>query len=100
MNEKRLIDANAFASKITPQSGCPILKVSEVLQAIEAAPTIEAVEVVRCCDCQLGEFNLIDQGYWEPPACDGVKCGKHGGIVMDFTDYCSFGKRKEAAHDL
>lgn len=58
------------------------------------APAVDAVTVVRCCDCKYGEFDLINQGYPEPPACEGMLCHKHN-TKMDFTDFCSYGEPKE-----
>ena len=58
-NEKRLIDANAllaeldkFANPMPNKSGYDFLcGVASVITEIEDAPTVDAVEVVRCKDC-------------------------------------------------
>lgn len=48
---------------------------------IENAPTVDAVEVVRCKDC----FH-----YW-----DGV-CKAHNDVIyVDDNDFCSMGERKD-----
>ena len=71
-NEKRLIDYYYLAEKIE----CP----GEPLvywYDIEAAPTVDAVEVVRCLDCR--KFKTYD--------CRMVASG--------YDDFCSYGERKE-----
>ena len=73
-NEKRLIDYYYLAEKIE----CP----GEPLvywHDIEAAPTVDAVPVVRCRDCR----NFKTYG------CRMVASG--------YDDFCSYGERKEGA---
>ena len=66
-----------------------------MLQLIDEQPIADVVEVVQCSDCKYGELYMQDQGYMEPPTCEGIICSKHRGLYMDFTDYCSYGKRRE-----
>ena len=51
--EQRLIDANDLWSDIMmlPHNG-DMISSEEVEQAIKDAPTVDAVEVVRCRDCK------------------------------------------------
>ena len=73
-SEKRLIDYYYLAEKIE----CP----GEPLvywHDIEAAPTVDAVPVVRCRDCR----NFKTYG------CRMVASG--------YDDFCSYGERKEGA---
>ena len=73
-SEKRLIDYYYLAEKIE----CP----GEPLvywYDIEAAPTVEAVTVVRCRDCR--KFKTY--------GCRMVASG--------YDDFCSYGERKEGA---
>ena len=73
-SEKRLIDYYYLAEKIE----CP----GEPLvywHDIEAAPTVDAVTVVRCRDCR--KFKTYD--------CRMVASG--------YDDFCSYGERKEGA---
>ena len=53
--------------------------------AVEAAPTIDAVPVVRCKDCR----------YWDDDGrCNGIK----NGLVVDYTDeddFCSYGEKRD-----
>ncbi len=59
---------------------------------IDNAPTIDAVEVVRCADCRRFKYNLTPDGYL-PEGVNETECMLfHCG--MDYTDYCSFGERR------
>ena len=78
-SEKRLIDYYYLAEKIE----CP----GEPLvywHDIEAAPTVDAVPVVRCRDCR--SYNKPKTGW-----CEVHLDREH----MD--DFCSYGERKEGA---
>ena len=66
--EKRLIDANAIIGKARwmeePDGNginCDILAVP--VSTIEDAPTVDAVEVVRCEKCRYYEKAEYDEGY-------------------------------------
>ena len=61
------------------------------------APTIDAVEVVRCKHCKYFEPDLIPIPYFEG---DGVCCHEHWkseevGFEVKEIDFCSYGERKE-----
>ena len=81
-SEKRLIDYYYLAEKIE----CP----GEPLvywHDIEAAPTVDAVEVVRCRECNQGEVD-------DPDFPDEYYC--HAGCGWNKGDfYCAYGERKE-----
>lgn len=74
----RLIDADALSEKLC---GTTIfIKDGEVFQRmINDAPTIDAVEVVRCKDCRFRNQNTLT-------------CSRYG---LNDNDYCSWGERKE-----
>ena len=80
-NEKRLIDANALRTQfddippyIGMTGGC-------VQQYIDKAPTVDAVEVVRCKDCKhYARDKMFGGGY-----CYGAK--------KKLDDFCSCGER-------
>lgn len=83
----RLIDADKFEvysyTLISPDFEEGVLS---VLEKLDAAPTIDAVEVVRCKDCKYSYDNI-----------SGLYCS-HGVCIYcivppDF--YCPEGKRKE-----
>lgn len=84
-SEKRLIDANWILGKIEHDIGCYELEnviiedglyveLRDVVRMVCAAPTLDAVEVVRCKDCIYRHTRY---------ACQGRS--------MDF--YCASGKR-------
>ena len=57
---------------------------------LQEAPTVDAVEVVRCKDCKYGEVDNAD--FHDQYLChisgSDWNCGNH---------FCSYGKRKEGA---
>ena len=59
--------------------------------AIDLAPTVDAVPVVRCKDCVNGTVFVNKQG------AEYVDCVLDDYSVRKPTDYCSYGKRKEGA---
>jgi hypothetical protein len=60
-----------------------------ILDAIEYAPTVDVVEVVRCKDCE----------HWKPrEAKYGYICHMHA-ISTYEDDFCSFGETKEGAEE-
>ena len=73
-SEKRLIDYYYLAEKIECP-GQPLVYWDD----IEAAPTVDAVPVVRCGDCR--KFKTYD--------CRMIASG--------YDDFCSYGERKEGA---
>ena len=81
-SEKRLIDYYYLAEKIE----CP----GEPLvywYDIEAAPTVDAVPVIRCRECKQGEID-------DPDFPDEYYC--HAGCGWNKGDfYCAYGERKE-----
>ena len=86
--EKRLIDANALKEKAEPEevTGEGIVYV----QDIDEAPTVDAVEVVRCKDCK--RWGGVVYGgrckQWSAPLSG----------ITHFTcadDFCSYGERKD-----
>ena len=91
--EKRLIDANALMCKARwmeePDGNgipCDIMAVSTI--AIVNAPTVDAVEVVRCKDCKHWCYEYDDVGLCvtDVPDIDGVQ--------RYADDFCSYGERK------
>ena len=84
---KRLIDANSLLEKVQFRmeidnknaeiiAGC----VDITRRIIENAPTVDAVEVVRCEDCK--QYNGHRHCYYSDMA------------VLD-NDFCSYGERKD-----
>ena len=88
----RLIDADV-ADKWMRQNNAFID--AAILKAI---PTIDAVPVVRCRDCKW--FNH----YTMECESDDVATDHEGGASFSINfgpdDFCSYGQRKEAAHEV
>ena len=84
----RLIDADKFeVYTCVNKSSDYVDGVQSMLEAIDSAPTVDAVEVVRCKDC---EYSYNISGWWR--CSHGTCCGRV--VSPDF--YCAEGKRKEA----
>ena len=88
-NEKRLIDANALISYIDECSQESRFRVyyGYAKSFIDDAPTVDAVEVVRCKDCKYWQDN--NDGY------PHEECRWGNGETPDANDFCSYGERKE-----
>ena len=81
----RLIDANALKEKAFPEevSGEGIV----LVQDIDEAPTVDAVEVVRCKDCKRGKIDTL---------YGSVLYHCLGGYGYNKADhFCSYGERKD-----
>lgn len=62
-------------------------------KAVKDAPTIDAVEVVRCKECRYA-FRRSGR---RPLGC--YLHGRNGITLHNGNDFCSYGERKEAEHD-
>lgn len=79
----RLIDADAL-----PKYTGYALSADEVAMAVENAPTIDAVPVVRCKDCR----------WWTEWSNGGIgSCSRFAldWLGTDADDFCSFAERKD-----
>ena len=89
----RLIDADWLSEAIHDNVPAPYEDASwakeNCLAEIDAAPTVDAVPVVRCKDCANGTVFVNKQG------AEYVDCVLDDYSVRKPTDYCSYGKRKE-----
>ena len=93
MAEKRLIDARKtvikLSGRIMPliQMGAnPTQVYNEVLQVVAEAPTVDAVEVVRCKCCLWYEKGKDYEPYCNHPT--------HGIPYSGDDDFCSYGERR------
>ena len=73
-------------------------KTTELENLLNNAPTVDAVEVVRCKDCKHWNISPGTGGNWGE--CDKIgDRDKEGGASIDLDtyhdDYCSSGERKE-----
>lgn len=91
--EKRLIDANALISQFDDCN----FKGFVLKRLIELQPTVDAVEVVRCKDCQHWKNSWSSPeikeayGYCHLEDADNVIVGRWE------TDFCSYGERRTEA---
>lgn len=80
----RLIDSDALKEKAFGKRG-GLVHTSD----IDDMPTVDAVQVVRCKDC---EFWLRDEEHGSNGECE---CGCNDGWWLP-EDYCSCGERRDA----
>ena len=92
-NEKRLIDANALGigrcnPDLLPFGNRPYAAGwNGVVSIIDNAPTVDAVEVVRCKDCEHKYINKHGE------LCCEIWAHNRDTVVIDY-DFCSYGRRK------
>ena len=88
----RYIDADALKQSIPMYQGEYPIMMRAVITAINAAPTVDVVEVVRCKDCKHLTVVNNESIY--------ARCEKTGYIFWSFeTDtrehFCAYGERRE-----
>lgn len=83
----RLIDADALAKKLTDWSTGTVEPID--WSDIAEAPTIDAVEVVRCRDCKYASPNGKIGCQLMPFSCHDKKRSLYA------NGFCSYGERKE-----
>ena len=84
VNEKRLIDANALIEEANAEGAYGYVDAFQIANA----PTVDAVEVVRCRECK----------HWhkETLFCDYTLYGEAQERVNWYAnDFCSYGERKD-----
>ena len=92
-SEKRLIDANR-ALEIIHEQGIAhpnaYYLTNYAMAILQEAPTVDAVEVVRCRNCKYGD--------WDSEPDDAMVCMRtKDGFWRSGNDFCSYGERKEGA---
>lgn len=84
----RLVDADVLIKQCKPRGiADEVWKESNEYKQIINAPTIDAVEVVRCKDCKYGEYRKDFDDY----ECHASGCG----LVYDAEFYCADGERRK-----
>lgn len=78
----RLIDAEDLKKELLSRDFFPAL----VKHAIEKSPTIDAVEVVRCRDC---EYYCVECMYPGTGWCEYLERGEYD------NHFCNYGERKD-----
>ena len=85
-NEKRLIDANKLIKEANEVGAYGYVDAFQIANA----PTVDAVEVVRCRECKFGS--------WDSETDDAMVCVRtNDGFWRSGNDFCSLGERKEGA---
>ena len=89
---KRLIDANALADLEALEpiecDGTTMYRTGDVWDCIDAAPTVDAVPVIRCRDCKWFGTNFPES---IPPTCRNI----NGLLNSDELDFCCRAERRE-----
>ena len=90
-NEKRLIDANALMAEVNRTAEITKRRreqfsLRNLIMCIKNAPTVDAVEVVRCKDCR---------HYGRIKGLLGLRCDLQGEQIWCKDDFCSYGERRE-----
>ena len=83
--ENDLISRSALKNDLLDRSFFPVI----VKNAIENAPAVDAVEVVRCKDCKYCFFDLSGRAYH--------LCMRHGVTAryrVQSEDFCSYAERR------
>ena len=91
-SKKRLIDANDLISYMYECSKESRFRVyyGYAESFINDAPTVDAVEVIRCRECKFGS--------WDSEPDDAMVCVRtNDGFWRSGNDFCSRGKRKEGS---
>ena len=100
MSERRLIDANALKTRINnvPMHGDTEVFydiMSELVAVVAAAPTIDAVEIVRCRECKNSSRIASEKEDGLRHCWSGRGTNKGDGMSRVRSDgYCDDGKRK------
>ena len=85
-SKKRLIDANELIKEANADGAYGYVDAKQIADA----PTVDAVEVVRCRECKFGS--------WDSEADDAMVCVRtNDGFWRSGNDFCSRGERKEGA---
>ena len=91
-DEKRLIDANALIKEANAEGAYGYVDVKQIADA----PTVDAVEVVRCRECK--HLNVLNRKELY------AHCPKTNTLFLPFEldtrkHFCSLGERKEGAEN-
>lgn len=102
----RLIDADRLSEAIYENVPAPYEDASwakeNCLAEVEAAPTIDAVQVTWCKDCvHARKKNVYESAYlcYGVLICTNCEVGEDGWLPVWPQHFCSFGKRKDGNSD-
>ena len=88
-NKKRLIDANALIKEANSDGAYGYVDAKQIADA----PTVDAVELVRCKDCNHYKPQK-KSAHWENRT---NYCNRIVTIKVQPYDFCSYGERREGA---
>ena len=97
-NEKRLIDANALIEEANAEGAYGYVDAKQIADA----PTVDAVEVIRCRECmhwgdQDGKLKNSDGDLFARCKIHNYLIdGRHTGWCPTENDFCSYGERKDS----
>ena len=84
--KKRLIDANELIKEANADGAYGYVDAKQIADA----PTVDAVEIVRCRECKFGS--------WDSEPDDAMVCVRtNDSFWRSGNDFCSRGERKEGA---
>ena len=84
--KKRLIDANELIKEANADGAYGYVDAKQIADA----PTVDAVEIIRCRECKFGS--------WDSEPDDAMVCVRtNDGFWRSGNDFCSRGERKEGA---
>lgn len=96
-NEKRLIDAKAFRNELcnernyTGRSEEFMIAIDVAIADLVDAPTVDAVEVVRCRDCKRCFKHTTKRNRQHMWIC----MRNYTDVYVRPDDFCSYGERKD-----
>lgn len=82
----RIIDAVQAAEIISDRLDIPIADLVDVFADIPTVNSGCTVRIVRCKECEHGEFMA---------ACSKYKCRKVGGSLRFADDFCNYAKKEK-----
>jgi hypothetical protein len=90
---RRLIDANALMKYINEEhsyAGLPMASHILTMELLTYAPTVDAVEVVRCKDCK--HYKPRNRSArWD---CKTPCCNRSAALKFPEDGFCSYGERR------
>lgn len=81
----RLIDADKLVDMLYDNEFAMLCPLDEVSGVIDACPTVDAVQVIRCRNCKYRDGT---------PGQLNIQCGN-----MHDDDFCSHGERKDKTNE-
>ena len=93
----RLIDADALVDHLRKDPLFRFVEQYGMDGVIDAAPTIDAIPVVRCANCKYIQCNIRQDGSI-PVGFDEYECDLWH-ESCDPTDFCSYAERREDETD-